>query len=204
MRSKTHDALLVRMIKPNLIFSHDWHVQPNCQRSLRDIRLSGALLDRGPVSYTRLSSNLLRSPASRCTASTGVFARTFQTYRTSSFMSSLISSYTRGRSNSPLTVCSSRVKPICLSGKTPVQKRRAALNINERPANHARAAEARRRFPPGSCNSLFSEGFPTGVQGHLPHLTQRTSITTCFPLPSTGQANRPPGGSTSHSATFKE
>jgi hypothetical protein len=39
---------LVRMIKPNLIFSHDWHVQPNCQRSLRDIRLSGALLDRGP------------------------------------------------------------------------------------------------------------------------------------------------------------
>jgi len=23
------------MIKPNLIFSHDWHVQPYCQRSLR-------------------------------------------------------------------------------------------------------------------------------------------------------------------------
>jgi hypothetical protein len=39
---------LVRMIKPNLIFSHDWHVQPNCQRSLRAFRLSGALLDRGP------------------------------------------------------------------------------------------------------------------------------------------------------------
>jgi hypothetical protein len=31
------------MIKPNLIFSHDWHVQPNCQRSLRALRLSGAL-----------------------------------------------------------------------------------------------------------------------------------------------------------------
>jgi hypothetical protein len=29
------------MIKPNLIFSHDWHVQPICQRSLRAIRLSG-------------------------------------------------------------------------------------------------------------------------------------------------------------------
>jgi len=53
---------LVRMIKPNLIFSHDWHVQPNCQRSLRMIRLSGILLDRGPVCYTRLSSNLLRLP----------------------------------------------------------------------------------------------------------------------------------------------
>jgi hypothetical protein len=37
------------MIKPNLIFSHDWHVQPNCQRSLRAFRLSGALLDRGPA-----------------------------------------------------------------------------------------------------------------------------------------------------------
>jgi hypothetical protein len=29
------------MIKPNLIFSHDWHVQPNCQRSFRELRLSG-------------------------------------------------------------------------------------------------------------------------------------------------------------------
>ena len=36
---------------------------------------------------------------------------------------------------------------------------------------------------PGSCNGLFSEGFPTGVQGLLPHLTQRT----IFPLPSSGR-----------------
>jgi hypothetical protein len=43
------DAYLVRMIKPNLIFSHNWHVQPNCQRSLRVIRLSGTLWDRGPA-----------------------------------------------------------------------------------------------------------------------------------------------------------
>jgi hypothetical protein len=33
--SKKRDAYFVRMIKPNLIFSHNWHVQPNCQRSLR-------------------------------------------------------------------------------------------------------------------------------------------------------------------------
>jgi hypothetical protein len=32
---------LVRLIKPNLIASHDWHVQPICQRSLRVIRLGG-------------------------------------------------------------------------------------------------------------------------------------------------------------------
>ena len=35
------------MIKPNLIVSHDWHIQPSCQRSFRTIRLSGAPLDRG-------------------------------------------------------------------------------------------------------------------------------------------------------------
>ena len=29
-------------IKPNLIVSHDWHVQSYCQRSLRAVRLSGA------------------------------------------------------------------------------------------------------------------------------------------------------------------
>jgi hypothetical protein len=34
-------SYLVRMIKPNLISSHDWHVQPICQRSLKGIRLSG-------------------------------------------------------------------------------------------------------------------------------------------------------------------
>jgi len=40
-------SYLVRMIKPNLIDSHDWHVQPYCQRSLRVVRLSGSLTDRG-------------------------------------------------------------------------------------------------------------------------------------------------------------
>src|SRR6185437_15877169 len=39
---------LVRMIKPNLIDPHDWHVQPYCQRPFRTVRLSGVLLDRGP------------------------------------------------------------------------------------------------------------------------------------------------------------
>ena len=32
---------LVRMIEPNPIRSHDWHVQPNCQRSFESFRLSG-------------------------------------------------------------------------------------------------------------------------------------------------------------------
>jgi hypothetical protein len=39
-------SYLVRMIKPNSICSHDWHVQPICQRSLRVFRLSGLLGSR--------------------------------------------------------------------------------------------------------------------------------------------------------------
>src|ERR1700734_237032 len=45
--SKGAGTLLVRMIEPNPITSHDWHVQPICQRSLRVVRLSGTLWDRG-------------------------------------------------------------------------------------------------------------------------------------------------------------
>jgi hypothetical protein len=44
---------------------------------LAAVRLSGAVLDRGPSYYTQVSSNLLRSTARRFTAFTIVFARTF-------------------------------------------------------------------------------------------------------------------------------
>jgi len=46
--SKGAGTLLVRMTEPNPITSHDWHVQPICQRSLRVVRLSGTPMDRGP------------------------------------------------------------------------------------------------------------------------------------------------------------
>jgi hypothetical protein len=45
--SKDAGTLLVRMTEPNPITSHDWHVQPICQRSLRVVRLSGTPWDRG-------------------------------------------------------------------------------------------------------------------------------------------------------------
>ena len=35
LRSKAQAPYLVRSIKPNPIASHDWHVQPFCQRSFR-------------------------------------------------------------------------------------------------------------------------------------------------------------------------
>jgi hypothetical protein len=40
---RTGDALPCEMIKPNPINSHDWHVQPYCQRSLRVIPLRETL-----------------------------------------------------------------------------------------------------------------------------------------------------------------
>jgi len=43
------------------------------------------------------------------------------------------------------------------------------------------AREARDESPTsGLAMGLFSAGFPTGVEGHLPHLTQRTGF---FSLP---------------------
>jgi hypothetical protein len=60
-------------------------------------------------------------------------------------------------------------------------KGRVAQNIKEQPAIYARTTRVRRSLTPGSCNGLFSVGFPTGVQGHSPRLTQRTSSITLLP-----------------------
>ena len=64
---------------------------------------------------------------------------------------------------------------------------RTAQKIKERPAKIARATRARGRSTPGSCNGLFSVGFPTGAQ----RCALRTSSNPTnefhyfsFPLPS--------------------
>jgi len=64
--AKDAGTLLVRMIEPNPITSHDWHVQPICQRSLRVVRLIGTPfgsrsgLASAPGLRPGLSSNLMR------------------------------------------------------------------------------------------------------------------------------------------------
>jgi len=76
------------------------------------------------------------------------------------------------------------------------------INVQERPALSAWAYLGPREFPLGSCNGLFSAGFPTGATGES-HRTLRTS----FPTSLFGQAIRPPGGSTATvllTATFQE
>ena len=76
-RQGVQGTLLVRMIKPNLIHSHNWHVQPNCQRSVRAFRLSGALLDRGPDCYAKVSSNLMRMAKTALFSTLGRFCANF-------------------------------------------------------------------------------------------------------------------------------
>jgi len=68
----------VRLIKPNLIASHDWHVQPICQRSLRLVRLSGALGSR-PRRRRRSILELLRWAFRFCEASQPFWRELFKT-----------------------------------------------------------------------------------------------------------------------------
>ena len=172
---------LVRMIKPNLIVSHDWHVQPFCQRSLRFIRLSGAVwieaqavkpgcprtccarrcgLPGQHPAFLREPSKTTKLPCWRQAQSVPLL-RPLQQVVGGKFLSSRRSSGRKG--DVPFK-----------AGERSIQRRRAAQNIKERPAKRARATRARRSRTPGSCNGLFSAGFPTGVQGLQPHLIQRT------------------------------
>ena len=51
---------IVRIVKPKTSsYSHDWHVLPDCQRSVAGDRLSGPLGSRNPQ-LSCVSSNLLR------------------------------------------------------------------------------------------------------------------------------------------------
>ena len=112
------------------------------------------------------------------------FARTNRMYQKIARQSSLIP-FAEGRPTRRWR--SSFAIPISPSGATPLQKpaQRKISNIYRRKPRSSRSGS--QEFPPGFCNSLFSVVSLQGFQGLLPHLTQRTSITTCFPLPSTGR-----------------
>jgi hypothetical protein len=127
---------LVRMIKPNLIFSHDWHVQPNCQRSLRAIHLSGALWGSRP--------RLLRRGVLELVA----LAEVMHLYRLRRFCANLLK-LSKFNLHVKLNLSISREE------SNPTQAIRTAQNIKQRPAKNARAAKARRRQEtPGYCNGF--------------------------------------------------
>jgi hypothetical protein len=155
---------LVRMIEPNSIRSHDWHVQPICQRSLRALRLSGTPLDRGPGCYAKVSSNLLRWLCLR-------FLAPFQPFWRE--LSNLIG---LPPSCQPPYFRFPQARPDSMPASVPcVEKRvRRARNVPGRKLSRSANIKERPVMPeplrlagnfPGSCNGLFSEGFPTGAQG---------------------------------------
>ena len=117
--SKGAGTLLVRMTEPNPITSHDWHVQPICQRSLRVVRLSGTPMDRGPDFHPAvLELGAHRPNFSATKADTGVFCANLL----------------------KLSKSRSRVKQrIRLNNREPLWITvRAAQKIKERPAKMAR------------------------------------------------------------------
>ncbi len=176
---------LVRLIEPNPIASHDWHVQPICQRSLRVVRLSGTpwIEARTRVRPKLAPRNVLELGA----------------HRRISPLAQRVSAFLREPSN----VIKTRHAGQETIPPEPQWITHFALRkkIKKRPAKTARATRARGRSSPGSCNGLFSVGFPTGVQ-RCTSCAIRSTLRTSFPLPpkriSTGQATRPPGGSTAH------
>ena len=152
------------MIKPNSIYSHNWHVQPNCQRSLRDIRLSEALLDRGPTfrlscprtccacrpyfsALTGFLCNFLRIPNLNHTVKLNLFLR-------------------RGRPTHCWRSILACEFSICLTRKAPAQKVSHCAKY-QTTTRLAQAARACRRYTPGSRNGLFSLGIPYRGPGAL-------------------------------------
>ncbi len=165
---------LVRLIEPNPIASHDWHVQPICQRSLGVVRLSGTPWIEAQTRVWIVLELGALAPDSRVhTAAPAFWRELFKGIK-------IAGSGQAESSNGP--------------AKAPFA--RAAQKIKERPAKIARADRARGRRTPGSCNGLFSVGFPTGVSTmrKTAQLVRPYEPASHFPL--AGQATRPPGGST--------
>ena len=162
----------MRMIKPNLIDSHDWHVQPYCQRSLRAFRLSGALWIEAQAVTPGCPRTCCAWPNSHFSVLFGRFCANF--LNLSNFLlyvkhySRLIYNLSRLRHTTCMAVFrldSIRPQRLNLQSVSNQQVRIAAQNFKQQPAS-LEPLRLTRGFSSGSCNGLFSEGFPTGVQGY--------------------------------------
>jgi len=197
------------MIKPNLIASHDWHVQPNCQRSLRVIRLSGPLGSR-PRLASGMSSNLMRPTLiSFGLCKPGSFLR--EPFKT-------IEVWGLGQ-----VIILIPIHPCFRFNRTPKgsAKGHAKRTKFERSdsAISAQAARAHRSISSWSCNGLFSLG--NSLQGSNSTFKRSAFVpyrpyepATHFPrfklnstrsgqvLYSCAFTPGPPGGSTAHITTF--
>jgi hypothetical protein len=148
--------------------------------------------------YPKLSSNLLRSSVCVGLHSPPFLREPFKLTKLSSLcqLRSFLSA--QGRSNSMLAYVPRMRISIELTGISSVQKYRAAQisKSDQRKAPEPVWLTGDNLLGPAMACSLRVS--LQGFRGELPHLTQRTS----FPLPSTGQAIRPPGGSTANFCNF--
>ena len=160
----------------------------NLSKILESIRLSGPFQDRGPGCDAGVSSNLLRSPK---VASYSLIRR---------FCANLLK-----LSKFQLQV---KLNLIFLTGRKeeiPFQSFALRKISNNDQQKCTGAARARRRYFSWVLQWLvLSRDSLQGLRGFVPHLTQRTKSITGFPLPSTGQAIRPPGGFYRSSATSQQ
>ena len=192
---KQQTPYLVRMTKPNPVTSHDWHVQPICQRSLRVDRLSG-LLDRDPDYSGVLELVALEQLSSYRTASFS-FARLSKNIELSGFCQAqpFLSS---GAARPLPAVCSPR------SDSGGRLRKLSLLNVAQRKIsiNNQRTAPEPLRlagdFSPGNAMvcSLWDSLQGPSVQARI------RPFEPTSPLP-VGQAVRPLGSSTAHLQLFK-
>jgi hypothetical protein len=191
------------MIKPNLIYSHNWHVQPNCQRSLRYIRLSGSLLDRGPAfrlscprtccarpeMLTEHQRTFLREPSkhielpSRCQAQS--FSSPKAVQLTVGGLSSLANSDLPDTEKFPL-------KSLAL---------RKISNIDQQTTPEPLVAH--RSFLLGLAIACSLWDSLQGFQGLAASPDPTNQHHNVLPTSLLGQAVRPPGGFTAHLQLFK-
>ena len=100
-----------------------------------------------------------------------------------------------------MLACASLPKSASIDGPLTLSSHRAAQNIKERPAQKLEPLGRAKGLPFGSCNGLFSAGFPTGVQGCV--TAASTDPTNQLPTSHLGQAKWPPGSSTAHLQLFE-
>ena len=114
-----------------------------------------------------VSSNLLRLPISRFDCAYRHFCANFLTISKPTYSVKPTRHFRRRPLQHHVDGCSSVANGGRLQPKGVLRQFRAAHKYQTTASDTARASEARGRYSPGSCNGLFSVGFPTGALGIL-------------------------------------
>jgi len=172
------------MIKPNLIASHDWHVQPICQRSLRVSPPERDPWDRGSNCDAGVSSNLMRCASFKLPAFLRELSKTIEL--AGACQAEIPISFMPSHAGLTGIFDDLTTSPTCPKhrgkrGSCAAQKSQTTTGKMPEPLGRAEADAS------GSCNGLFSLGIPyRGFRGGIErsqtptYLTQRTSFQLPF------------------------